>query len=77
MSEIDIMNLNFDFDTGEEKANNIIKNFFYLNRTSYFIFPNKLKKKFYFYNYNSTKSYSKFHYYKIFVGIKYFHGYLN
>jgi len=65
LPEIDIMNINFDFETGEEKATNIIKNFFYINRTANFIFPNKLKKKFYFYNYDSTKSYSKFHYFKI------------
>ena len=65
LPEIDIMNLNFDFETGEEKATNIIKTFFYINRTANFIFPNKLKKKFYFYNYDSTKSYSKFHYFKI------------
>ena len=28
LPEIDIMNINFDFETGEEKASNIIKNFF-------------------------------------------------
>ena len=63
--EINIMNIKLDYDTGEEKAINIIKNYFYINKSCNFIFPNNLKKKFYFYNYDSTKIYSKFHYFKI------------
>jgi len=63
--DINIMNINLDYETGEEKAINIIKNYFYINKSCNFIFPNNLKKKFYFYNYDSTKIYSKFHYFKI------------
>lgn len=63
--EINIMNIKFDYDTGEDKAINIIKNYFFINKSCKLIFPNNLKKKFYFYNYDSTKAYSKFHYFKI------------
>jgi hypothetical protein len=63
--EVNILDVNLEYDSGEEKAINIIKNYFYINRSCNFIFPNKLKKKFYFYNYDSTKAYSKFHYFKI------------
>lgn len=63
--EINILSINFESESGEEKAKNIIEKYFYVNRSCIFVFPNKLKKKFYFYNYDSTKAYSKFHYFKI------------
>lgn len=68
ISEINIMDIILDYETGEDKAINIIKNSFYVNKSCNIIFPNKLKKLFYFYNYDSTDAYSKFHYYKISKG---------
>lgn len=66
--EINIMDIILDYETGEEKAINMIKNFFYINKSCNIIFPNNIKKQFYFYNYDSSDAYSKFHYYKISKG---------
>tara|TARA_Y200000002_G_scaffold382034_1_gene397762 strand:- start:73 stop:2064 length:1992 start_codon:yes stop_codon:yes gene_type:complete len=63
--ELNIMDIILDNEIGEEKAINIIKNFFYVNKSCNIIFPNNIKKKFYFYNYDSSNAYAKFHYYKI------------
>ena len=43
--EINIMDIILDNEIGEEKAINIIKNFFYVNKSCNIIFPNNVKKK--------------------------------